>query len=142
MPARSFFRLSIVVTAAVVAVALAAPACHRADSILLVEVAGDETLMVAQFQVTLTVEGNTRMLTVPPSPTTITLPASFSVDLDDSLNGPVMIHVDAFDGGGTLLGSGDTTQDHINVGAQTIITVTLGAGMALAGAGADAGAPP
>jgi hypothetical protein len=105
---------------------LASPACHRADSILLVEVGGDQTLMVAQLQVTITVENQTRMLTVPPSPTTITLPASFSVELDDSLMGPVSIHVDAFDSGGGLLGSGDTTQDHINVGAETIITVTIG----------------
>ena len=135
MPLRSFCRFSIVVAAA-----LALPGCHRADSILLVEVAGDETLMVAQFQVTLTVEGQPRMLTIPPSPGTITLPASFSVDLDESLMGPVSIHVDAFDGGGGLLGSGDTTQDHINVGGQTIITVTLGTGMALAAP--DAGGPP
>ena len=131
---RSLFRL------AALAAAIAAPACHRADSILLVEVAGDETLPVAQLEVTMTVENQTRMLAVPPSPTTITLPASFSVELDNSLNGPVSVHVDAFDSGGGLLGSGDTTQDHINVGAQTIITVTLGMGAALAGP--DAGGAP
>ena len=109
---------------AVLAAAIVLPACHRADSILLVEVAGDETLMVAQFQVTLTVGADTRGLTVPPVPTTITLPASFSVVLDESLTGPVSVHVDALDAGGGLLGSGDTTQDHINVGGDTIITVT------------------
>jgi hypothetical protein len=125
---------------AVLVAAVASPACHRADSILLVEVAGDETLPVAQLEATLTVDGQTKMLAVPPSPRTITLPASFSVELDDSLTGPVFVHIDALDAGGGLLGSGDTTQDHINVGGQTIITVTLG-GVTLLG-GADAGGAP
>jgi hypothetical protein len=120
VPVRSLALATLVASAAL-------PACHRADSILLVEVAGDETLMVAQLQTVVTVGSETKMLNVPPSPTptAISLPASFSVELDESLTGPVTIHVDAIDQTGSLLGSGDTTQDHINVGAETIITVNL-----------------
>jgi hypothetical protein len=130
---------------ALVVVSAALPACHRADSILLVEVAGDETLMVAQLQATMTVGAETRTFNVPPTPTAISLPASFSVELDDSLTGPVSVHVDAFDGAGAVLGSGDTTQDHINTGGQTIITVTIASAVALAasttGLHEDAGPP-
>ena len=111
---------------AILAVSLAFAACHRSDSILLVEVAGDLRLMPAQLQATIAVGTQTpRTLTVPPTPTSITLPASFSVELDRDLTGPVTIHVDAFDASFILVGAGDTTQEHINVGDDTIVVVTL-----------------
>jgi hypothetical protein len=40
-----------------------------------------------------------------------------------------MVHVDAYDASGTFLGSGDTTQEHINVGDDTIIVVTIASTM-------------
>jgi hypothetical protein len=115
-------RLSFLVAVAGV---LAAGACQRDDSILLVEVAGDLTLMPTQLSVTVTANGNSRDLLVPPEPTTISLPTSFSVELDRSITGPVTIAIDALDGSGYVLASGTTTQTHINPGAQTIIAVTL-----------------
>ena len=112
---------------AVVAVAgvLAAAACQRDDSILLVEVAGDLTLMPVQLSVTVTAAGTYRAFLVPPTPTTISLPTSFTVELDRSITGPVTIAIDAFDGGGYIVASGATTQTHISPGGQTIVTVTI-----------------
>jgi hypothetical protein len=141
---RRWLEPAVPIVALVVASA-APPACHRPDSILLVEVAGDETLMVAQLQATVTVGAETRSFGVPPTPTAISLPASFSVELANNLTGPVTVHVDAFDGASNVLGSGDTTQDHINPGGQTIITVTIASAVALAasttGLHEDAGPP-
>ena len=104
----------------------ATAACQRDDSILLVEVAGDLTLMPAQLSVTVTASGTSRVLLVPPTPTTISLPTSFSVELDRSITGPVTIAIDALDDGGNVLDSAATTQTHINAGGQTIITVMFG----------------
>ena len=113
--------------AAVVAVAgvLAGAACQRDDSILLVEVAGDLTLMPSQLSVTVAAAGMSRAFLVPPTPTTISLPSSFTVELDRSITGPVTIAIDALDGGGYIVASGATTQTHISPGGQTVVTVTI-----------------
>jgi phage baseplate assembly protein gpV len=105
----------------------AVSACHLGNSILLVEVSGDLALIPAQLSVTVTAGGRTKPpLLVPPAPTTIYLPTSFTIELDGSITGPVTIAIDALDGGGTVLASGSTTQNHINTGGQTLMTVTLG----------------
>lgn len=102
-------------------------ACKQENSILLVEVSGDLSLMPAQLSVTVTAGGRTKApILVPPAPTSISLPTSFTIELDGSITGPVTIAIDALDGGGSVLASGSTTQTHINIGGQTIITVTLG----------------
>jgi hypothetical protein len=119
-------RLSVLVAVAVAGVFGATAACQRDDSILLVEVAGDLTLMPAQLSVTVTANGSSRVLLVPPEPTTISLPTSFSVELDRSITGPVTIAIDALDDSGNVLDSAATTQTHINAGGQTIITVMFG----------------
>jgi hypothetical protein len=124
-PRRFPKRLAAVVLAAGVA---AAAACERDDSILLVEVAGDLALVPAQLSVSVVAGGKARMLLVPPTPTAIYLPTSFTVELDRSITGPVTIAVDALDGNGYSVGSGGTTQTHINTGGQTIVTVTLASG--------------
>ena len=106
--------------------AAALAACQQVDSILLVEVGGDLTLMPTQLLVTLTAGGQTHMPSfVPPTPTSITLPTSFTVELDRSITGPVTIRVDAFDNMSSVIASGSTTQTYINTGGQTIIAVTL-----------------
>ena len=115
----------LVAVAGVLAAATAA--CQRDDSILLVTVFGDLTLTPAQLAVTVTANGTSHVLVVPPSPTSISLPTSFSVELDRSITGPVMIAIDAVDDGGNVLASGSTTQTHINAGGQTIIAVQLAA---------------
>jgi hypothetical protein len=126
---------------AAVAASTALVACHRSDSILLVEVAGDLTLHPIALQVTVTTGTQTRSLAVPSAPgPTITLPASFSVELDPSLTGPVAVSVEAMDASGSVIARGMATQENIDVGGQTIITVMLAAVSAsgVDGGGADA----
>ena len=109
------------------AVALLA-ACEPRGSILLVEVAGDLALMPAQLSVAVTAGGiDHAPFRVPPTPTVISLPTSFTVELDRSITGAVTIAIDALDGYGYVVASGVTTQSHIASGGQTIIAVTLGA---------------
>ena len=103
-------------------------ACQRADSILLVEVGGDLTLMPAQLSVTVTAGGRSHNFPVPPAPTTISLPTSFTVELDRSITGPVTVAIDALDGSGSVVASGTATQTYINAGGQTIVAVTIGPG--------------
>jgi hypothetical protein len=104
---------------------LAATACQRDDSILLVEVSGDLTLVPSQLSVTVMADGRSRALAVPRDPGAISLPTSFTVELDRSITGPVTIVIDALDGNMTVVASGATTQTHIIPGGQTIIAVTL-----------------
>jgi len=109
----------------------AAASCQRDDSILLVTVSGDVTLTLSQLAVMVTANGAARAFLVPPTPTEFTLPTSFTIELDRDITGPVTIAMDAFDTNGYIVGSGSTTQIHINAGGQTIMTVTI-----------DSGAPP
>jgi hypothetical protein len=114
---------------AAVAASTALAACHRADSILLVEVAGDLTLHPAALQVMVTAGMQARSFEVsPPAGRTIALPASFSVELDPSLTGPAVVTVEGTDASGFVIAEGTTTQENIDVGGQTILTVTLNAG--------------
>jgi hypothetical protein len=129
--------LAAAIAAAAAVGAVGAVSCHRADSVLLVEVAGDTMLQVAQLRATITVGTTTRMLTVPATPAAITLPTSFSVELDRSLTGPVTVSIDAYDTTTALVGSGQTTQEFINVGGDTIVVVTLGTTAAAPAAGGN-----
>lgn len=110
---------------AIVASLASAAACQRDDSFLLIEVAGDLTLAPAQLGVTVTVGLRERWFSVPPEPAAISLPTSFTVELDRSITGPVTVAVAAYDSAGTLIASGETTQAHINTGGHTIVAVTL-----------------
>ena len=103
-------------------------ACEQGGSILLVEVAGDLTLMPAQLSVAVTAGGiDHEPFLAPPTPTVISLPTSFTVELDRSITGAVTIAIDALDGYGFVVASGTTTQSHIASGGQTVIAVMLGA---------------
>ena len=127
--------------------------CHRPDSFLLVEVAGDLRFMPAQFQVAVDTlkPPASKVFNVPETLTAITLPASFSVELDRNIIGPVIVSVSALDESGGFLGAGQTRQEHIKVGDDTIIVVWLtppdngdpdgGTGDPDAGADPDAGDP-
>jgi hypothetical protein len=116
-------------------------ACQQGNSILLVEVAGDLTLMPQQLSVTVTAGGRTKApLLVPPEPTTISLPTSFTIELDGSITGPVTIAIDALDSSAAVAASGSATQAHINIGGETIIAVIL-ASPAQPAASADGGPP-
>jgi H+/gluconate symporter-like permease len=113
------------VVSAIVAALLAPAGCQRDDSFLLVEVAGDLMLAPAQLRATVIVGYRSTTFFVPPEPTAISLPTSFTVELDRSITGPVTIAIDALDGGGYIVASGATTQTHISPGGQTIVTVTI-----------------
>jgi hypothetical protein len=111
-----------------IAAALAGSAgCNRADSFLLVAVGGDLTLQPAQFQVGVSAGMQNKQFSIPrqPASSPIALPASFSIELDRDLTGPVTVYVLAVDGGGTAIAEGQTTQAHINAGGETIVAVTI-----------------
>jgi len=100
--------------------------CQQADSILLVEVGGDQTLTLGQLQVTVTADGQMHApILVPPSPTTITLPTSFTIELDRSINGPVTVAIQGWDNLSVTVALGSSTQTYINTGGTTIVAVTL-----------------
>jgi hypothetical protein len=125
------------VPVAAVAASTVLAACHRSDSILLVEVAGDLALHPAELHVIVMAGTEARSLVVTPAPgKPIGLPASFSVELPPSLTGPVAISVDARDASGLVIAHGTAIQQNIDVGGQTVITVTLVSG---ALPGVDAG---
>ena len=101
-------------------------ACQRNDSFLLVEVAGDVTLAPAQLRCTVIVGYRSSTFFVPPEPAAISLPTSFTVELDRSITGPVTVVVEALDAYAVTIAQGETTQAHINTGGETIVAVTLG----------------
>lgn len=116
-------------TATAVALVLGLAACHRADSLLLVEVAGDNNLQARSLAVTVTIHDRQKpTFQIPKDPSAaITFPASFSVEVDRSETGPVTIALSAFDDGGNMIAAGETTQQHINVGGETVIAVNIAA---------------
>ncbi len=128
-----------------------AAGCHHADSILLVEVAGDLGLMPASFAVHVSAgQSGTRDIRVAPaSGDPVSLPASFTIELPGSVTGPVSVTVQALDASSNYLGVGTATQQNLDVGGQTILVVTLVAPGSVAvttppdagGAGVDAQAP-
>jgi hypothetical protein len=122
------FRSAVAVAPVVMAAALTVAGCHQADSVLLVEVSGDVTWPVAQLSANVTIGTTTRMLLVPETPTSISLPTSFTVALSREVTGPVVVAIDALDDAGGLLASGQTVQQHIDVGEDTVIPVALASG--------------
>jgi len=114
-----------VLFAIVAGLLLPTAACQRDDSFLLVEVAGDLTLAPTQLRTTVIVGFASTTFFVPPEPAAISLPTSFTVELDRSITGPVIVIVEALDVYGVTLAQGETTQAHINTGGQTIVAVTL-----------------
>jgi len=114
------------VVSAIVAALLAPAGCQRDDSFLLVEVAGDLMLAPAQLRTTVIVGYRSSTFFVPPEPTAISLPTSFTVELDRSITGPVTVIVEALDAYSLAIAQGETTQAHINTGGETIVVVTLG----------------
>jgi hypothetical protein len=120
----------VLVPVAAVAASTVLFACHRGDSILLVEVAGDLRLQPASFQVAVEpAQAAERLFKVAPKSgstgSAVTLPASLSIEMAPNLTGPVTVSVSAFDINGFMIAYGSTTQTDINVGGETIVVVTL-----------------
>jgi hypothetical protein len=131
--------------------ALALGACSRPDSILLIEVATLADMHPTQFRVTVTAGLQSGALAIPPDAgAPMTLPISFTVDLDRSRTAPVTVAIEAFDDQQSVIGCGTTVQRHIEIGGQTVMTVwmdpTCGAQPGDDGgvpdAGDDGGVPP
>lgn len=131
--------------APVAAVALTAclASCHHPDSILLVEVAGDLALMPASFVVTVTpgqMPGKI-IRVMPGGGGTISLPASFTIQLPGSVTGPITVMVQALDAYSTMIATGTATQQDLNIGGQTILVVTIVAPGGVTPPPVDAGSP-
>ncbi|MFL5304832.1 MAG: hypothetical protein ACJ8F1_06440 [Polyangia bacterium] len=138
---RPLFTLTAVALSTVVA------SCQRADSILLVEVAGDLKLMPVGFAVKVAPrQMGTRSIRVAPhAGGAISLPASFTIQLPGNATGPVTVSVDGLDSNENVIAQGTATQQNLNVGGQTILPVTLTAAGSIdvtrppdGGAGVDA----
>jgi hypothetical protein len=135
-----FPRHRVFIPAAAVAASTAFAACHRGDSILLVEVAGDLSLAPTSLNVTVqpSQAGYRTFMIAPKDGAAITLPASLSVEMAPTFTGPLTVEVDAIEGS-VVIASGTTTQQEINVGGQTIVVVTLvGGSTPTVDAGSDA----
>jgi hypothetical protein len=135
-----FRRHRVFIPAAAVAASTAFAACHRGDSILLVEVAGNLSLAPTSLNVTVqpSQAAYRTFVIAPKDGAAITLPASLSVEMAPTLTGPITVEVDAIEGG-YVIASGTTSQQEINVGGQTIVVVTLIEGsMPRVDAGSDA----
>jgi len=114
-------------TVAAVALSTWAAACQRADSILLVEVAGDLKLMPVGFAVKVAPRamGPRTIRVAPQAGGAISLPASFTVQLPGNATGPVTVSIDGLDANQSVIAQGTATQQNLNVGGQTILPVTL-----------------
>jgi hypothetical protein len=106
--------------------------CKKADSILLVELYGPHStgtpqLRPFQFLVTVSAGGGSppEAFNIPKEPHASPLPQSFSLTLDASHTGPVTISVTANGEDGVPIAEGTTTQEHIVIGGETIISVNL-----------------
>jgi hypothetical protein len=126
---------------------LAPTGCKQSDSILVIYVAGprSDEFVPVQLRVNVTAgsDGDTRSFLIPPvvaaDPDTINLPASFTLALDRSHMGPIIVSIDALAANHQTVGSGTTMEDHIQIGGQTLISVMLTEG--LPPDTQDAGAP-
>jgi hypothetical protein len=116
---------------ALLAIGLAAGACKQSDSILLVLVYGPQSLDATQLSVTIFASPDTHNIPVAPSTpgASIRLPASFTISLDRSYAAPITISIDALDASGSIVGFGTTMMQHIQVGGQTDIAITLNPGL-------------
>ena len=117
---------------ALLALGLAAGACKQSDSILYILVAGPRSIVPVQLSVTVTAGsiGDTRNFLVPASlGEPIILPASFTIALDRSHMGPIIVSINAYDDTNSIVGYGMTAMQHIQIGGQTDITVMLMEGL-------------
>jgi hypothetical protein len=110
------------------ALSLTAAGCKQSDTVLLVEVYGDTAIVPFQFYVNVTAGMDARSILIPPTlnqASSITLPASFTISMDRSHMGPIVITVDAFDSEKNTIAAGTSSLDHPVIGGQSIIPVTI-----------------
>jgi hypothetical protein len=106
--------------------------CSQSDTVLLVHVTATAGGVdgIQQLHTTVRVGGQTHVIDVPDAPVAIALPTSFTVQLARSFNGDLSVNVDARDGGGTTVASGNQTLSPLHVGEQNELTIDLAPGAA------------
>jgi hypothetical protein len=135
-PSSSFHRRAFLVAAFALAAATSwAGACTQADTVVSVLVRGNLP-DVQQLQVTLTIAGQMRTLMIPDRPRPISLPTTFTVQMDRSLQGTLQVTVVALDGQGAALGQGDWAVTNLAVGQANQVPIDL---MPTSGPGPDGG---
>jgi hypothetical protein len=122
------------------ALAVLGVACGGKGSLVVVGVdAATPLLNVARLTVGVTAAGKSRVFTVHPATSSIPPAAVFGIQFDPGVTGNVAIHVEALDGSGASLGTGDGSGP-IAAGATARIDVALGGGMDMGVV--DMSAPP
>jgi hypothetical protein len=118
--------------AAALAALLAPAGCAKSDTILLITISGPRVsartgldLVPFQFRATITAGIDTKSIDVPREPHPSPFPQSFSVALDRSHTGPITVSIVALSEFQQEIASGTTTQQHIVIGGQTVISVAL-----------------
>lgn len=115
------------------ALGLAWVGCKQPDSILFVTVSAPLSVLAVQLGVTVTVGGVTENIAVPTAKLTggetINWPASFTIAVDQSYSPPIIVSINAYDDGGSIVGFGTTMMQHIHLGGQTDIAVQLMEGL-------------
>jgi hypothetical protein len=113
--------------------------CSHADTVVQVQVQGG-VMGIQQLGVTLTIAGQTRVILVPPQPKAISLPTSFTVQIDRSLQGQLDVGLNAFDGSNVVIGQGTASLPALSIGQTNQVVVNLTPGGGPPDGGAD-GAP-
>jgi len=110
------------------ALLLVAAGCgNRNDSIVVVTLSSPSPVDIASVQAQATAGGKTRNFTLTPPGGSATTPLTFGIDVPYSIDGMISVHVDAFDGAGGSLGSGDGATT-IKAGGRADIEIALGGG--------------
>jgi hypothetical protein len=127
--------------------ALALCGCRKPDTIIVVEVSAPPAKTMSkpanQLFVKVTTSSDGRFFFVPKEPKVggITFPTSFSLSFDESQMAPITVAIDAYADLDNAQGfngfTGVTTQDHVNVGGQTVVSVFLVENTAPATGGGD-----
>ncbi len=115
--------------------------CSEADTVVSVDVEGT-IAGVQQLRATLTVADRIRTFRIPDRPRAITLPTSFTVQIDRSVQGQLEVTVDALNAGETLIARGTACLSSLVIGKNNSIQVILlpgSVGLVPTCAGADGG---
>jgi len=104
--------------------------CSQSDTVLFVHVTASSAPVdgIQQLHTIVRVAGQTHVIDVPDAPVAIALPTSFTVQLARSFSGELSVHVDARDGTGAIIASGNQTVSPLQVGRQNEVTVDLAPG--------------
>jgi hypothetical protein len=121
-------RRTPVLALAALALSLTVAGCKQSDTVLLIEVDGDTSILPYQLLVNVGAGMEGRSILVPETldpAGSITLPASFTISMDRSHMGPITVTVDAFDADKNTIAAGTSKLQHPVIGGQSIIPVTL-----------------